>query len=366
VIGELELCARVTDIPFIAITGTNGKSTVTSLVGEILRRGGVSVFVGGNIGVSLCDGIVRMKEGELTETDWIVAEVSSFQLETTEQFKPRIASILNMSPDHMDRYDSPKDYLDAKARIFLSQDAGDHLVLNADDESVSACAAMAHGNVAWFSRRRRISEGVFLSNGDLVWRLGNASGRLLPWGEIRIRGVHNLENAMAASCMALLAGIRPDDVADTLREFPGLEHRLEFVAEVKGVTYVNDSKATNTGAVEKSLESFSEPLVLIAGGRAKKTDFSALRDLVGRHVKALVLIGESAKEIAAAVGEGKPVSYARSMEQAVLEAARHASAGDVVLLAPACASFDMFRDFEDRGRVFKDCVRKLRDETVQL
>jgi len=254
VIGELELCARVTEIPFIAITGTNGKSTVTTLVGEMLRRAGRPVFVGGNIGVSLCEGVVRIKKGELEEPEWIVAEVSSFQLETIRRFKPRVAAILNLSPDHLDRYDSLDAYLDAKARIFSRQDSGDHIVLNADDVMVASLATTARGQVAWFSRKQAVSRGVFLSGGHLRWKLDNSEGTLMPWGDIRIRGVHNLENAMAAACMALLAGIPAESVAGTLRDFPGLEHRLEHVAVINGVSYINDSKATNIGAVEKSLE----------------------------------------------------------------------------------------------------------------
>ncbi len=364
VIGELELCARVTEVPFVAITGTNGKSTVTTLVGEMIRQGKRDVFMGGNIGVSLCDGLVRIKKGERPEPDWIVAEVSSFQLETIQRFKPKVSAILNLSPDHMDRYDSLGDYLEAKARIFLRQDSDDDVVLNADDPMVASLATSASAQVAWFSRKREVSRGVFLSGDRLCWRLGPSEGTLISSGDIRIRGVHNLENAMAAACMALLAGIPADSVAHTLRTFPGLEHRLEHVRTFEGVTYINDSKATNVGAVEKSLESFSVPVILIAGGRGKKTDFTPLRELVQEHVKVLVLIGESADQLATTLGQDKPVVRAGSMEEAVTAAARSAVPGDVVLLAPACASFDMFLDFEHRGRVFKESVRRLGHETA--
>lgn len=371
VIGELELAYRLTDLPFIAITGTNGKSTVTSLVGEMLNASGVAAFVGGNIGNSLCDGLAKIEQGEISRPDgidspdWIVAEVSSFQLETTELFRPRLAAVLNISPDHLNRYSSMDEYRAAKANVFKQQAKQDYLVLNADDPALSSFATSAPGKVAWFSCRSEVAlgerEGVFLQDGELYFRFDNRQGKIISQESIKIKGSHNLENAMAAACLALLAGGDPDLVAGVLRDFPGLEHRLEFfIDSLDGVTYVNDSKGTNIGAVEKSLQSFSEPVILIAGGVDKKSDLSFLLPEVSKRVKTLVLIGEAAEKMAAVLGSASPVVFADDMDDAVQKARWAATEGDVVLLSPACSSFDMFADFEDRGRQFKDAVRRLR------
>ena len=359
VIGELELAYMFTDIPFLAITGTNGKSTVTALTGEMMGASGLDVFVGGNIGSSIAGEICLMERRERSVPDWIVAEVSSFQLESVRDFRPAVAAILNLSPDHMDRYDKMEDYRLAKTRIFLNQRAGDSLVLNADDEAVASLAGRAPGRVAWFSRLRAVERGVFIENGDIVFRLDGSGGRLLAADSLGIIGLHNLENAIAAACISLLAGAEPERVAEALESFRGLEHRLEKVDEFEGVTYINDSKGTNTGAVLKSLASFSEPVILIAGGRDKGTDFSILAPEMTGRVKLLVLIGEAADKMAAELGGLAPVLMAADMDDAVEKASRAASGGDVVLLSPACASFDMFSDFEQRGRAFKDAVRRL-------
>ncbi len=366
VIGELELAYRFTDLPFIAITGTNGKSTVTSMVGEMINASdSSSAFVGGNLGNSLCEGLAKMEQEEIPRQDWpnwIVAEVSSFQLETTELFRPKVAAVLNISPDHLDRYSSMDEYISTKANIFKQQTKQDSLVLNADDPVVSSFAASTPNKVAWFGlgpdAGRR--EGIFLRNREIHFRLNGRQGKIIHQNSIRIKGTHNLENAMAAACLSLLAGVRPGVVADVLREFPGLEHRVEFFTDsINGVTYVNDSKGTNVGAVEKSLQSFSEPVILIAGGVDKKSDFSLLLSEVSKRVKTLVLIGEAAEKMAAVLGNESPVIFAHDIDDAVQKAQRTAVKGDVVLLSPACASFDMFANFEDRGNHFKDAVKRL-------
>ncbi|TAN43629.1 MAG: UDP-N-acetylmuramoyl-L-alanine--D-glutamate ligase [Nitrospirae bacterium] len=382
VIGELELAyeilheARDRDIPFMAVTGSNGKSTTTTLLDLMLRKNGARTLLGGNIGNALTEEILACGEpGSMPgaavreKFDCVVAEVSSFQLETIAAFRPRIAAVLNVTPDHMDRYPSLDAYAEAKARIFENQAQGDLLVLNADDPGVMKLyeaglkkAGESGPRVYFFSRRQKVN-GVFSQDGKVWCSMPVCSDRepivLIGTDEIGIQGVHNLENAMAASAMALLAGCSPEAVRSSLREFRGLEHRLEAVRELEGVRYVNDSKGTNVDAVLKSIESFHGPIVLIAGGRDKAGDFKALRDLVSRKVRAVVLIGEAAGKIAEAIGGLTEILSAQNMHEAVALSRSKARPGDVVLLSPACASFDMFRDFEDRGRQFKRSVMEL-------
>lgn len=350
IISELELAWLLADAPFIGITGTNGKSTVTTLVGLMMERAGQRTLVAGNIGNALTEdpALLRGK-------DWIVAELSSFQLEDIDTFRPRVATVLNITQDHLDRYADIAAYAEAKARIFMNQRRDDVLVLNFDDPLVRSLAARAPSRVVPFSRLERHAQGAYIENGNLVV----AGEVILAEEEIRIRGVHNLENAMAAAAMARAAGAGRDAVAAVLRDFPGLEHRLELVREKDGVTYINDSKGTNVGAVIKSVEGFSRPVILIAGGLDKGSDFSPLADLFRRKVKLLVLIGKAAEKMRQALGPAAETVMAKTLQDAVQTAHDRAERGDVVLLSPACASFDMFRDFEDRGRQFKDAVRDL-------
>jgi UDP-N-acetylmuramoylalanine--D-glutamate ligase len=389
VIGELELAYRMLNdgkpetgkgIPFLAITGSNGKSTTTALLDHMLRRSGFHSILGGNIGNALTEEILKDSEARsrgrnsssLTRhpsLDFVVAEVSSFQLETIMTFRPRVAAILNITPDHMDRYHSLSGYTEAKAKIFENQREGDFLVINADDPGTTAVTeeklkgSTGGPGVFYFSRTEKVT-GVYCTGEKVVCNFPHLAGldpgrSFISAGEIRIKGVHNLENAMAASAMALLAGCPSGAVIESLREFQGLEHRLEYVRTLEGVRYFNDSKGTNVGAVMKSIESFSEPLILIAGGRDKAGDFAELRDLVSRKVKALVLIGEAAGKIKDALGDRTETIIAKDLNKAVAVSRKKAEPGDVVLLSPACASFDMFRDFEDRGRQFKKIVMEL-------
>ncbi len=350
IIGEFELGWLLADAPFAGITGTNGKSTVTTLVGLMLRRAGRKVLVAGNIGNALTEA-----PGLLRGQDWIVAELSSFQLEDIETFRPRVAAVLNVTQDHLDRYADLAAYGEAKARIFLNQGPDDVLVLNFDDPLVRSMAERARSRIVPFSLHVRHAGGAFVENGVLT----AGGGPVCAAGEIRIKGVHNLENALAAAAVALAAGADRSSVAAVLRDFPGLEHRLEFVRERRGVVYFNDSKGTNVGAVIKSLEGFDRPVVLIAGGLDKGSDFLPLSDLVRQKVKLLVLIGAAADKMAAVLGPATETVRAATLAEAVRIAAQRAEAGDAVLLSPACASFDLFRDFEDRGRQFKDAVRGL-------
>jgi UDP-N-acetylmuramoylalanine--D-glutamate ligase len=387
VIGELELAYRIaiggSDNPpiqpllnpvkggFLAVTGTNGKSTTTSLLGFMMKKAGFRTLIGGNIGNALTEEICKQRAKRKEQSvDFIVVEVSSFQLESIEDFRPRVASIINITPDHLDRYHSLKDYSDAKARIFENQEEEDFLVLNADDpetmkvKSGKLKVKSQKPTTIYFSRRQEV-EGLYYRDGRIYCNLPDLlpispNSSLISADEIRIKGVHNLENAMAASAMALLAGCPVEAVTDSLKEFRGLEHRLEFVRELRGVRYFNDSKGTNIGAVLKSLESFSQPVILIAGGRDKAGDFSQLRRLVKEKVKALVLMGEAAEKIKKALGDITDTMTAADLRDAALMAQSVSAEGDVVLLSPACASFDMFADFEDRGRQFKKIVMELK------
>jgi|Deesub1362A_J573_1020465.scaffolds.fasta_scaffold00444_30 UDP-N-acetylmuramoylalanine--D-glutamate ligase len=361
VIGELELAYRMLKkTPFYAVTGTNGKSTTVTLLDWMLRKAGRKTLFGGNIGNALTGEILEKANGQfrIPDIDCVVVEVSSFQLESIDEFKPKIAAILNITEDHLDRYPSMEDYKKAKKRISLNQTETDFLVLNADDPEVMGLydsAFESKGTVSFFSRKKEV-KGVYLKDDSVC---SSEHGCLISVDGIRIRGVHNLENAMAASGMALLAGCPPEAVVESLKEFPGLEHRLEFVREINGVKYINDSKGTNIGAVIKSLESFSEPVVLIAGGRDKAGNFTLLRNSVKEKVKALVLIGEAREKIKRALYDITECHLADDLRSAVATASSLAEPGDVVLLSPACASFDMFADYEDRGRQFKAVVMEL-------
>ena len=392
IIGELELAYQMVSgrqsavsgqkTEFLAVTGTNGKSTTTSLLDWMLRKGGFRSMVGGNIGNALTEEIAKAMRTQ-TEVkakgkehpgaypdfpEYVVVEVSSFQLESIDEFSPKAATILNITPDHMDRYHSLPDYIDAKCRIFENQGPDDFLLLNADDPLTVEIIQRIRGGslrgreiprIYYFSRKHAV-KGAYYREGAISFDLpGVPPSFTLQPALFRIQGVHNLENAMASAAMALLAGCPPDATADALREFPGLEHRLEFVRELEGIKYINDSKGTNVGAVQKSLEGFSEPILLIAGGRDKEGDFAQLRPLVKEKVKALVLIGEASGKIRGALGDLTHTVHAPHMKEAVETAREMARSGDVVLLSPACASFDMFKDFEDRGRQFKKIVMEL-------
>ncbi len=350
VISELELAWLLSDAPFIGITGTNGKSTVTTLVGLMLERAKKKVIVAGNIGTALTEDISLLKNQE-----WIVAELSSFQLEDIDTFRPRVAVILNVTQDHLDRYHDIDEYGEAKARIFMNQRREDFLVLNFDDPLVKSYAKRAAATVIPFSRLLRFNPGSCVLNGYLVMN----NKRIIRVDEIKIKGIHNLENALAAAALAICAGADTTSVAEVLREFPGLEHRLEFVREKDGVSYINDSKGTNVGAVVKSIEGFTQPVILIAGGLDKGSDFSPLYDLFRKKVKLLILIGKAADKMNNALGAATETVFAKTLQDAVVLASTRASRGDVVLLSPACASFDMFKDFEDRGRQFKEAVQRL-------
>ena len=376
IIGELELAyqiikSRIAEekaIPFLAITGSNGKSTTTTLLNHMMKAAGFITMFGGNIGNALTEEILMMNRTN-TVPEVVVAEISSFQLEAVETFRPQIAAILNITPDHLDRYHSMQEYAAAKAAIFQNQHLPDILILNADDPETmklyeAGLSERVRGPHVYFFSRMHDVEGLFVKDGVVVVNLlhheqGAVNLELINVRDIRIKGVHNLENAMAASAMALLAGCPVEAVRVSLREFPGLEHRLELVRELDGVKYINDSKGTNVGAVIKSIESFDVPIILIAGGRDKAGDFAALRSAAAGRVKKAVLIGEAAGKIEHVLADVMGTVLAKDLREAVEIARASAKEGDAVLLSPACASFDMFRDFEDRGNQFKTIVREL-------
>ena len=359
ILSELELGYLAAHAPLVCVTGTNGKSTTTDLAGHLLRAAGREVEVCGNIGRPICDVAESVSPSGL-----LVVEVSSFQLETVSRLRPYIAAWLNLTPDHLDRHGSFESYGALKRRLFERQEEDDWAVWNADDAEVTRFRA-GGGTALEFSARRPVSEGAYAMDGEihLAWRGGDE--RLMAVSELGIPGPHNLGNALAAIAMTLPLEIAPPSLRDALRRYGGLEHRLETVAVVDGVRFVNDSKATNVASLEVALQSFDRPVVLIAGGRHKDQDFTPLRDRVRRAAAGLVLIGEAQDRLATAWPD-VPAQRAASLAEAVDLAFRAARpTGATVLLSPGCSSFDMFRDYEDRGRRFKSEVERLRHEEAR-
>jgi len=357
VIGEVELAYRYLKGHIIAITGSNGKTTTTSLIGELLRDAGMKVQVGGNIGQALIS-MVENSNGD----GWTVVELSSFQLETIKEFHPSIAVVLNVTPNHMDRYETFTDYAAAKHRIFMNQTENDFAVLNADDPIVSSWATGLRAQVRQFSVRQELPDGIFLRGEELIARTNGIDEVVLHPSEMKLRGLHNVENVAAAVAAGLAAGAGVVSMRETVKRFNPVEHRLEFVRELDGVKFYNDSKATSVDATLKALEAFAnEPgkVVLILGGRGKKAPYEPLAKLIREKVRQLILIGEDADTIANELGSYTSIERASDMNDAVVKSFGAAESGDVVLLAPACASFDMFDSFEHRGTIFKSEVLKL-------
>jgi UDP-N-acetylmuramoylalanine--D-glutamate ligase len=363
VIGEIELAWRFLRGRVVGITGTNGKTTTTTLVGELLKDAGLPTQVGGNIGTPLVSLVESSRED-----GWTVVELSSYQLETVKTFRPTVAVALNLMPDHMDRYETFADYGAAKHRIFSNQTSADVAILNADDEVVSTWARGLEAHVTMFSTARELDEGLFLRGRELVARTWSGERVLMTRDEMQLKGVHNVQNVLAALAAGLACGAGPESMRETVRRFAPVEHRLERVAEVGGVTFYNDSKATNVDAAVKAVEALSEEpgrIVLILGGRGKNAPYAPLAPLVERKARALVTLGEDADRIEDELKDFAPTERASDMADAVRRAHAAAEPGDMVLLAPACASFDMFTSFEHRGRVFKEEVGKLRNSGVR-
>jgi UDP-N-acetylmuramoylalanine--D-glutamate ligase len=360
VIGEIELASRFLCGRIVAITGTNGKTTTTTLIGQMLSDAGLNVQVGGNIGTPLISMVETSRED-----GWTVVEVSSFQLETIVDFHPTVAAVLNVTPNHMDRYETLMDYAAAKHRIFLNQTASDVAILNADDEIVSSWSSGLSAYVVQFSVKHELHDGMFLRGRDLVSRTNSGERVLMSRDEMLLRGTHNVENVLAAMAAGLACGAPPESLRETVRRFQPVEHRLEEVAEINGVRFFNDSKATSVDATIKALEAFAdEPgkIILILGGRGKQAPYSPLDQLIQQRVRKMILIGEDASTIEKELGNTAPFKRAQTMHEAVVQSFAAAQPGDIVLLAPACASFDMFDSFEHRGKVFKDEVSSLKSQ----
>jgi len=349
ILSEIELACRFLTIPMIAITGTNGKTTTTKLLGEILKKGGKKVFVGGNIGNPLID-YVKGKQ----EDDYVVVEVSSFQLQWVELFSPFISILLNVTCDHLDYHKTFKEYRGVKERLFKNQRENDLAILNADDSLLSSLARRIRAGIIYFSSSKKPVEGIFLNNS--VLRFGNEK---YPLEMISLPGIHNIENVMAAVIAARKCGCQISDIIEAVKDFKGIPHRIEFAGKKDGVEFYNDSKATNVDAVVRALESFSGPIILLLGGRNKGGDFRLLSGLIKEKVKYLIIFGEAREEINYLIGGAVPTRLAISLKDATISARDYSSPGDVVLLSPGCASFDEFANYEERGKFFKKLVRNL-------
>lgn len=357
VIGEVELAYRFMKGRIVGITGSNGKTTTTTLIGEMLKNGGVETWVGGNIGTPL----LSLAESS-TNDSWTVVELSSFQLETIKEFHANVAICLNVTPNHLDRYDLFTDYAAAKHRIFANQDADDLAVLNADDEITASWAMGLKANVTMFSSKRELDEGLFLRGRELICRSSGKEKVLTTRDDIFLRGLHNVENVLASLAAGLACGVSPESMRETIRDFHGVEHRIEFVREISGVKFYNDSKATSVDAAAKALEALADgegKTVLIIGGRGKNTPYAPLIGLIEKSVRSLIVFGEDAGNIEEQLLGHAEIIRAESIDDAVRLGFETADSGDAVLLAPACSSFDMFTDYEDRGRAFKAAVNGL-------
>jgi UDP-N-acetylmuramoylalanine--D-glutamate ligase len=354
IFSEIEVAFWLTDAKIVGITGSNGKTTTTTLVGEILKEDKKESQIGGNIGIpfsSLVEGV--SKEGI------IVLELSSFQLERIEEFKPYVSVVLNITADHLDRYPDLKSYVDAKLRIFENQREADFAVLNADDKNSMELALYSSSKKVFFSTQKELQFGTFVKEGMLLYKMNGKEEKIIDTEDIEIKGPHNLSNASAACAICAILEVNPLSMREVLKRFKGVEHRLEEVTTLSGVRFVNDSKATNVDSVWYALQSVPDPIILIAGGKDKGGDFTKLRDLVKKRVKALLLIGEAKEKIHDALSDLVSTFYSDSLEEAVELSFKKAEAGDTVLLSPACASFDMFKDYQHRGEVFKSSVKNL-------
>lgn len=357
VLGELELAYRFAKTPIVAITGTNGKTTTTSLIGKMFRDAGYQTLVGGNIGLPLVAEVEKY-----TPADVVIAEVSSFQLETTETFAPKVALVLNITPDHLDRHGSMEEYIRAKARIFAQQKNTDWTVLNYDDPITKKLAHECPGQVIFFSRQHILDKGIFIQHKKIMVADAKRQYEIAATDILKIPGNHNLENALAATAAGYAMGLAPEKIAQTLATFAGVAHRLETVTTIDDVKYVNDSKGTNPDAAIKALEAFAEPIVLIAGGKNKGVSFAEFASKIKEKVRVLITLGFHGYQIEEAAREQgfNNIYQAKDYPEAVKLANDLAQPGEVVLLSPACTSWDMFKSFEERGELFKKLVLELK------
>jgi UDP-N-acetylmuramoylalanine--D-glutamate ligase len=351
VIGDIELASRYIKAPVLGVTGTNGKSTVTTLLGEVLTKAGKRTYVGGNIGNPLVNAIDE-------DIDFAVTELSSFQLEAIKTFRPWVSLLLNLAPDHLDRYENVEEYYQAKVRVFKNQGLGDYAVVNWDDQLVKRWVKGVKAELVPYSTREKLDKGVWLEGQIVKVNVPGFIGEV-DISSINIPGVHNKENMAAVIATAALCGCTQDTMKKATQEFTGLEHRIEFIRELEGVKWYNDSKATNIDSVRRALESFSGNIIWLAGGRNKGGDFSELIPLIKERVKHAILLGEAKKEIEGQIGGSVSYSVSDTLEDAASEAKKFSGLNDIVLFSPGCASFDMFTDYEDRGRAFKKIARDL-------
>lgn len=356
VIGEMELASRSIDAPMIAVTGTNGKTTVVSLISRMLQDAGLKVFTGGNIGTPLIDYAAQGRG-----VDYVVVEVSSFQLDSMHSFSPYISILLNISPDHLDRYPDYEAYVRSKFRIFRKQRSGQYTILNDSDERISQTVPDGDVSVLRYGREKKEGRNAYISGAKLVVLISGEERHVFNTGNIRLRGIHNMENIMGAILAGMVIKITPETIQKSIENFEGLPHRMERVGDIGGVDFINDSKATNVDAAVRSVESLNRPVILIGGGRDKGGDYAPLVETSRGRVKKAIFLGEASELMADSFKGNIPFSMAGSMEDAVHQAFRSAVRGDVVLLAPACSSFDMFDDYTHRGMVFKEAVEKLRN-----
>ncbi len=357
IIGELELAYRFINTPIVAITGTNGKTTTTTLLGEILKKEGIEVFVGGNIGIPL------IEYADDDSKDLVVLEVSSFQLETISHFHPYGGIILNITPDHLDRYSSIEEYAEVKMRLFERQETFDFAVLNADDEWIMKYRPAILSDVFQFSVNKELDKGAYYKDGEIILIHPSTNQKyIVHESNIKLKGIHNMENVMAASIAALELGVKIDTIIGVLQNFEGLRHRVEFVEEIKGVAFYNDSKGTNVGATERALAGLNKPVILILGGRDKGGGYEFLINQIKRTVKRVIALGEAKDNIYKDLHNYVNVEKVNSFEEAVYNAFKAAETGDIVLLSPACSSFDMFTSYAERGEKFVEIVRKIKAE----
>jgi len=357
IISEIELAFNFIEEPIVAIAGTNGKTTTTTLIGKVLGDAGKRVFVGGNIGLPLIEYVMADKKA-----NYLVAEVSSFQLEGIRRFRPHIAILLNITEDHLDRYASFDEYIVAKLRLFENMDKGDFAIINIDDPTIKSRISNLKSQISIlpFSSSTVLKQGIYYRNRRIIYAVEGVE-ECYATGGFKLKGIHNMENIMAAIAAARICGVPKDKILKSIEEFNGLPHRMEFVKEINGVAYYNDSKGTNIGALQKSLVGMNSPVILIAGGKDKGGDYRVLKDLVRKKVKLLILLGEAKDKMKDAIGDCTETRLVESLSEAVNVAVKRAATGDVVLLSPACSSFDMFKNYEERGELFRREVMGLED-----
>jgi UDP-N-acetylmuramoylalanine--D-glutamate ligase len=354
VVSEIELAYRFLKVPVIAVTGTNGKTTTTTLLGEILKRSGKKTFVGGNIGNPLIE-----YAGGPQKADFIVAEISSFQLQWIEKFRPFIGVLLNITCDHINYHGSFAEYRRIKTRVFVNQTKADFAILNAADKEQKGIARAINSRIARFSSKNVLQKGIFIKNKNMVLRMPGAKEEKYPLSIISLPGLHNVENVMAAIMAARFCGCSRDNIIAAVASFRGLPHRIEFVDEKNSIKFYDDSKGTNVGSVKRALETFTQPVILLLGGRDKDGDFETLKPLLAAKAKKVVLFGEARNRIESLIGGDIPVFKKAKLREAVESAYKNAQSGDVILLSPGCASFDEFANYKERGNFFKDVVRNI-------